>query len=88
VFSLWRSLLNNDSIVEKLTELGWEEDVNKLPDRHTAQIHKLTHFEDHPLVKQPKPLTDRSKAFNLLRIVRVHSTLILNSLAKHPTQND
>jgi hypothetical protein len=87
MFSLWRSLLNNDSIMEKLIELGWEEDVNKLPDQHTARIYKLIHFEDHPLVKQPKPLTDRSKAFTLLRIVGVHSTLILNSLAKHPTQN-
>ncbi|KAG2069481.1 hypothetical protein BDR04DRAFT_1055483 [Suillus decipiens] len=62
--SRWKELdhlrsLRYDAIVEKLIELGWEEDVNKLPDRHTARIYKLTHFEDHPLVKQPKPLTDR-----------------------------
>jgi hypothetical protein len=56
--------------VKKLIELGWEEDVSKLPDRRTARIYKLTHFEDHPLVKQPKPLTDRSEAFNLLWIVQ------------------
>ncbi|KAG2358029.1 hypothetical protein BDR07DRAFT_1612170 [Suillus spraguei] len=68
--SRWKGLdhlrsLRYDAIVEKLIELGWEEDVNKLPDRHTARIHKLIHFEDHPLVKQPKPLTDRSKGFRL-----------------------
>ncbi|KAG1800415.1 uncharacterized protein HD556DRAFT_1265557 [Suillus plorans] len=62
--SRWKELdhlrsLRHDAILEKLIELGWEEDVNKLPDRHTARIYKLTHFEDHPLVKQPKPLTDR-----------------------------
>ncbi|KAG1779671.1 hypothetical protein EV702DRAFT_1085829 [Suillus placidus] len=62
--SRWKELdhlrsLRYGAIVEKLIELGWEEDVNKLPDRHTARIYKLTHFEDHSLVKQPKPLTDR-----------------------------
>ncbi|KAG1763866.1 hypothetical protein EDD22DRAFT_885733 [Suillus occidentalis] len=62
--SRWKELdhlrsLRYDAIVEKLIELGWEEDVNKLPDQHTARIYKLIHFEDHPLVKQPKPLTDR-----------------------------
>ncbi|KAG1886289.1 hypothetical protein F4604DRAFT_1725611 [Suillus subluteus] len=62
--SRWEELdhlrsLRYDAIVKKLIELGWEEDVNKLPDQHTARIYKLTHFEDHPLVKQPKPLTDR-----------------------------
>ncbi|KAG1893586.1 uncharacterized protein F5891DRAFT_1176386 [Suillus fuscotomentosus] len=61
--SRWKELdhlrsLRHDAILEKLIELGWEEDVNKLPDRHTARIYKLTHFEDLPLVKQPKPLTD------------------------------
>ncbi|KAG0706614.1 hypothetical protein DFH29DRAFT_900438 [Suillus ampliporus] len=60
----WKELdqlrsLRYDAIVGKLTELGWGEDIDKLPDRHTARIYKLTYFEDHLLVKQPKPLTDR-----------------------------
>ncbi|KAG2141027.1 hypothetical protein DEU56DRAFT_796766 [Suillus clintonianus] len=60
----WKELdqlrsLRYDAIVEKLTEVGWGEDIAKLPDRHTARIYKLTHIDDHPLVKQPKPLTDR-----------------------------
>ncbi|KAG1730700.1 uncharacterized protein EDB91DRAFT_1156653 [Suillus paluster] len=60
----WKELdqlrsLRYDAIVEKLIELGWGEEIDKLPDRHTARVYKLTHIEDHPLVKQPKPLTDR-----------------------------
>ncbi|KAG0704370.1 hypothetical protein DFH29DRAFT_912036 [Suillus ampliporus] len=52
--------LRYDAIVEKLTELGWGEEIDWLPNRRTVRIHKLINFEDHPLVKQPKLLSGRN----------------------------
>jgi len=42
------------SIMSKLSELGYEEDIEKMSDEFKME------FEDHPLVKQPKELTQRS----------------------------
>ncbi|KIJ66542.1 hypothetical protein HYDPIDRAFT_26881 [Hydnomerulius pinastri MD-312] len=62
LFPYWNALLMSPhgySIVKKLTELGWGEEVESLPNRRTAYLHRLVHIEDHPAVKEPKLLTDR-----------------------------
>lgn len=50
------------SITEKLSELGYEEELKKLPLYHTQKTHVagMILFRDHPHVKISKPLTDRS----------------------------
>jgi len=66
------SLIN--SILERLTALGYKKELDFLDrlDRNwrggcaVIQPHYIL-FKDHELVKQCKPLTDRSEQFSLLR---------------------
>ncbi|EMD38467.1 hypothetical protein CERSUDRAFT_82729 [Gelatoporia subvermispora B] len=41
------------SIMNKLSDLGYREDLDKMSEEYRAE------FEDHPLVRQPKELTER-----------------------------
>ncbi|KDQ51100.1 hypothetical protein JAAARDRAFT_185355 [Jaapia argillacea MUCL 33604] len=50
------------AIIERLTALGWGEEIKKLPTYHKASVYKAEPFylfDEHPLVCQHRALTDR-----------------------------
>ncbi|KII94221.1 hypothetical protein PLICRDRAFT_171887 [Plicaturopsis crispa FD-325 SS-3] len=47
------------AILDKLKELGYSEEIKKMPLSHTEWTYDLCLFDDHPLVRPPKLLTER-----------------------------
>jgi hypothetical protein len=48
--------------MDKLTEAGWGDEVQMLPQWHDRDTRGLILLHEHDLVRQPKPLTDRSES--------------------------
>ncbi|EIW87303.1 hypothetical protein CONPUDRAFT_161873 [Coniophora puteana RWD-64-598 SS2] len=48
-----------EAIAAKLDLLGWSDEIVALPDRFEAKLWDVVVLDDHPHVKQAKPLTDR-----------------------------
>lgn len=56
------------SIMEKLEKLDYEDVLDKMPTYHTSYTRRMVLFQDHPLVKQTKPLTDRCRSLSELYV--------------------
>ncbi|EPQ54501.1 hypothetical protein GLOTRDRAFT_139079 [Gloeophyllum trabeum ATCC 11539] len=47
------------AIIERLTALGWGEEIEKLPTRYDNRYPNVIPLKDHPKVREAKPLTAR-----------------------------